>query len=294
MDITLARTFLAVLELGNFVKAAERLHVTQSTVSVRIKLLEDQLGPALFVRSKAGAAPTPAGLRFKPFAERLVHTWEQARQEAGLPETVRARLSLGVEASLWQRLLATWLPWMRATVPDVALHAEIGSADELMRRLGDGLLDLAITYTPQNRSGFKVQPLIEDQLTLVASPLLAETADGWRSAYIFVDWGPEFRRAHAETFPDLDAPILSTTHGPLALQLILDQGGAAYLPLRMTAALCGQGRLRAVDEAPVIPRPIHLVHPPGEGEPWFDIALQGLRSVALTEAAAQAAAVWDR
>jgi DNA-binding transcriptional LysR family regulator len=60
MDTELARTFLAVVSAGNFVAAAERLHVSQSTVSTRIHTLEEQLRCTLFVRNKAGATLTPA------------------------------------------------------------------------------------------------------------------------------------------------------------------------------------------------------------------------------------------
>ena len=58
MNIEHARTFLAVADTGSFVSAAERLHVTQSTVSARIRALEDLLGRPLFTRNKAGAVLT--------------------------------------------------------------------------------------------------------------------------------------------------------------------------------------------------------------------------------------------
>jgi DNA-binding transcriptional LysR family regulator len=51
VETELGRTFLAVVAAGNFISAAERLHVTQSTVSTRIRSLEDQLGCTLFVRN---------------------------------------------------------------------------------------------------------------------------------------------------------------------------------------------------------------------------------------------------
>ncbi len=54
MDTELARTFLVVVATGSFVDAAQRLHVTQSTVSTRIQRLEETLGAELFVRNKAG------------------------------------------------------------------------------------------------------------------------------------------------------------------------------------------------------------------------------------------------
>jgi len=64
MDIELARTFLEIVSTGSFIRASERLHVGQTTVSARIRLLEQQLGQKLFIRNKAGAILTPAGERF--------------------------------------------------------------------------------------------------------------------------------------------------------------------------------------------------------------------------------------
>ena len=57
MDIELARTFLEVIDAGSFLGAAARLHVTQSTVSARIRTLEERMGRRLFVRNKAGTVP---------------------------------------------------------------------------------------------------------------------------------------------------------------------------------------------------------------------------------------------
>ena len=72
MDIDQARTFLAVVETGSFVDAAKRVFVTQSTVSMRIKALEERLGKSLFARSKAGATMTPAGVQFQKHALAMV------------------------------------------------------------------------------------------------------------------------------------------------------------------------------------------------------------------------------
>src|SRR3546814_4835071 len=89
MDTELARTFLTVVAAGNFVGAAERLHVTQSTVSARIHVLEEHLGCVLFVRNKGGTALTPAGRQFEKHASTLVRTVEQARHDVGVPRGFR-------------------------------------------------------------------------------------------------------------------------------------------------------------------------------------------------------------
>src|SRR5687768_16988373 len=104
MQIELARTFLEIVASGSFLHAAERLNVTQSTVSARIQLLEEQLGRRLFVRSKTGAALTPAGSQFERHAVALIRIWAQARQEAAVPADYRTMLRIGAEAGLWNRM----------------------------------------------------------------------------------------------------------------------------------------------------------------------------------------------
>ena len=82
MDTELARTFLTVVTAGNFITAAERLHVSQSTVSTRIRTLEEQLGCTLFVRNKAGTTLTPAGRQFQRHASALVPSNRRAMMSA--------------------------------------------------------------------------------------------------------------------------------------------------------------------------------------------------------------------
>ena len=73
--------FAKVVEQGSFVRAAESLNVTQSTVSARIKELEARLGQPLFVRRKSGVTLTTAGKCFQPHAATLLRVVQQARQD---------------------------------------------------------------------------------------------------------------------------------------------------------------------------------------------------------------------
>ena len=93
MDTKLARTFLTVITSGSFISAADRLYISQSTVSTRIHTLEDQLGCTLFVRNKAGTTLTSAGRQFQGHAATLVRTIEQARHVIGIPEAAAVRWS---------------------------------------------------------------------------------------------------------------------------------------------------------------------------------------------------------
>jgi len=248
MDTELARTFLAVVACGSFSDAAERLHVTQSTVSSRIQRLEETLGAELFVRNKAGASLTAAGRQFQRHASLLIRTVEQARQEIGTVSGLRAMLSVGGRFGLWEDLLLRWLPTFRALVPDVGVRAIIGFEDELMMALVEGRIDIAVLYTPQARPGLTIEPLLEEELVMVSLRKHAPAASG--RDYVYVDWGPEFHAHHSKAFPDYTGSALTVNIGWLGLQHVLGSGGTGYFPARLTRALEHAGRVHRVADAP--------------------------------------------
>lgn len=281
LDIELARTFLEVVSTGSFVAAAERLNVTQSTVSTRIRTMEHQLGQPLFFRGKAGATLTPAGVQFQRYAVVLTRTWEQARHEIALPPGYRRQFRVGGQFSLWDRVILRWLPWMQANAPDIALRAEVGLSDGLMRQLVEGILDLGVMYTPQSRPGLVVEQLLEEHLVLVASdPAARDPFDG---GYVFVDWGPEFQAAHSMQYAELPMPRLYVGLGSLGLSYILQNGGSGYFPHRVVRPYLEAGELHEVRGAPSFVRPAYVVYPAGDDE-VLALALDGLRHTASLEA----------
>ena len=277
MDTELARTFLSVVAAGSFVKASERLFVTQSTVSARIHALEEYLRCQLFVRNKGGTTLTPAGRLFQKHATSLMRTLEQARQDVGVPHGYRGSLTIGGRIGIWESLLLTSLARIRGTAPDVAVRAEIGLEEDLMLGLVDGRVDIGVMYTPQSRPGLNVEILLQEELVLVSTEPTDSDHPG--PSYVYVDWGPEFHAKHSATFPEFAGPGLSTNVGWLGLQQILEVGGAGYFPRRLVSGHVASGRLREL-RAPVFRLPAYLVYPLERDESVFDPALQIIRDVA--------------
>jgi DNA-binding transcriptional LysR family regulator len=286
VDTELARTFLTVIAAGNFIKASERLHLTQSTVSARIKLLEELLGCRLFIRNKAGTALTPAGREFQKHALTLVRTVEQARQDVGVPRSFRAALAIGARIGLWENLLLKWLPLMREEAPDVSFRAEIGFEADLMQGLVEGRLDIGVMYTPQSRPGLKVEQLLEERLILVATG----TAAGFQpdEHYVLVDWGPEFHAKHNASFPDFAGPGLTANIGWLGLQHILASGGSGYFPERLVRPYLDNGRLQLCQGAPDFSLPAYVVWAIREDDDLIAFALDRLRAVVARQTALDA------
>jgi DNA-binding transcriptional LysR family regulator len=278
MDTELARTFLTVVAAGNFIHAADRLHVTQSTVSARIRTLEDQLRCRLFVRNKAGTTLTPAGRQFQKHASTLVRTAELARRDVGVPSGFRASITIGARIGLWEGLLVDWLPLMRAAAPDVSVHAEIGFETEIMQGLVEGRIDIGVMYTPQNRPGLKVEPLLVERLLLVTTD-----PDGGRDLdhrYVLVDWGPEFHAKHSAAFPNFVGPGITANIGWLGMQHVLRNGGSGYFPERLVRPMLKRGRLRPVPGAPEFTLPAYVVVLAEGDADLMAIAVSGLRKIA--------------
>lgn len=277
MDTEQVRTFMAVAAHGSFLEAANRIHVTQSTVSARIQSLEQFLGARLFVRNRAGAVLTPAGRRFLRHAKTLLLTLEQARHDVGLPSRFRASITLGARIALWYGFLPRWTAEMRERAPDVSIRSEIGFEDDLMRRLVEGTMDLALMYTPQFSTGVHVEHLFDETLVLLSDdPEYKEPDD----SYVYIDWGPAFYAQHNASYPNLERPALLANIGWLGLQLILSNGGACFVPLRIATPYLKSGRLHQAPESPQFRLPTYVVYPLESESDVLEPALATLRRIA--------------
>jgi DNA-binding transcriptional LysR family regulator len=282
MHIDQIRTFLEVAATGNFNKAAETLNVTQSTVSARIRTLEDRLGRELFIRDHSGAQLTSAGQRLQRYATRLLQLWNRAEKDVALARRHRASISLGSAVSLWDQLVLEWGSWMRREAPDVALQVVADYSPGLMRQLADGAMDIGVMYEPRQMSGLVIEDLlVEDFFLLTTVGECAVDDDAWRHGYAFVDWGDAFKQKHDDAFPDLVADI-SVGLGSIALSYILRFGGSAFLPLRMTHPLVRSGQLSRVKGSPSFQRTGSVVYSSSPTDAkLLQLGLRGLREATL-------------
>jgi DNA-binding transcriptional LysR family regulator len=271
-----------VIASGSFVEAAQRLHVTQSTVSTRIQRLEETLGAELFVRNKSGTTLTPAGQQFQKHAALLTRTVEQARQEIGIISGFRATLTIGGRFGLWEDLLLRWLPVFAALAPDVAVRALIGFEEHLMETLIDGRADIGVMYTPHARPGLVIEPLLEEELVMASSRPDANAEPA--SDYIFVDWGAEFFAQHSLAYPNFSGAGLSVNNGWLGLQRLLANGGTGYFPQRMLRQHELAGKLRRVPGAAEFRLPAYLCYPALVDSQPFSLALETIRRIAAEAA----------
>ena len=257
MNLINLQNFLSIVETGSLIRTSERMNVTQSTVTARLKTLEDELGQTLFLRHKTGATLTASGVKLRRYAQVMVELWNQARQETAMPDGMDAVCNFGCQSDLRGGLGQQFLDSIRRSGPRVAVTAWAGSGADLERWLDAGLVDIAVTYQPATQLGYRLYSLPDDVLTLVST--IPDSPLRFDPNYIFVEGGEEFGRDHAAFYADADVARLSFGNADWALDHILAHGGTAYLPLRLAQPHVQSGQLHIIANAPQFNRKTYLI-----------------------------------
>lgn len=177
LDRYLLRYFLAVVDQGNFSRAAGACNVSQPTLSVGIAKLERELGHALFVRSNQRVELTDAGARFLVHARRIEREFNVATQSMGLSIDLPS-FRLGAIGSLPGALIASAVAEVQ---PGRTHRFELlfGTERELAGHLAKGRIDLALTLVDRGAERFAERPIVTEGYSLALSaahPLAAEAS----------------------------------------------------------------------------------------------------------------------
>jgi DNA-binding transcriptional LysR family regulator len=173
MELRHLEHFLAVAEEESFTRAASRIHLVQSALSVSIRSLERELGTRLFDRTTHRVALTDAGWALVPEARKTLAAAEAARDAVAAVEGgVRGSVRLGIMHALSLIDLAALLSKYHQQWPLVQLipHAAQGGSAELAAEVADGRLDLAFTALPGGYPASLVARTLASEEMLLACP----------------------------------------------------------------------------------------------------------------------------
>lgn len=238
MDQYLLRYFLAVAELGNFGRAADRVNISQPTLSAGIAKLEALLGVRLFDRDKRPVVLTAAGSRFLIHAQRIANEFDLAMQEVrNAPEATTMRV--GVLTTIPTRVVEDIAVRHRLGARNETLEILDGSEREIIERLDRGRLDLAVSVIRPNHERFRPETLRRERYLMVlpgghaladATVLRAEELAGDRMIV----------RRHCEALPEVNRHftgrgvrprfVLKTTSDERALAMVNAGQGVALMP----------------------------------------------------------------
>jgi DNA-binding transcriptional LysR family regulator len=267
VNTDLLRTFLEVAKTRHFGRAAENLYLTQSTVSARIKHLEELLGVVVFSRQRNNILLTSAGERLLPHAENLLAAWQHVVQEVGIPAAQSLQIALGGTHNLWDTFLQSLLPELAQQFPQLHIRTEINRPQHLIRALLAGRLDLSVVLDAPTNIELDYHPVGELDLIMVCNRCDVTLEEIPAQGYVFVDWGTAANLQQARLFPEPVAPILHAAQCHIALEFILHYQGAAYLPRATVANHLDAGRLYPIADAPQARQEVYLVYSREAGRP---------------------------
>ena len=252
MDTEVLKTFLEVNRTRHFGKAAGNLFITQSAVSARVRQLEEALGVPLFSRARQQIHLTAAGQKMVHHAETILTAWNRARREIALADAGAGELVIAGLPSLCDLLLRDWLRKAYRHFSELSLNVEVYESEELLRRLGDGTVDVALVFDPPRLYEVQLEQIATIPLLMVSTRPRVNAAEAVARGYIMVDWGDSFRVTHAKLFPSLPTPAVRLDLAHAAHEFVLEYGGAAYLPQSLVTQDLRRRRLYRIKDAPVM------------------------------------------
>jgi DNA-binding transcriptional LysR family regulator len=170
MTLKQLEAFYLAATLGSFALAAQRVHVTQSSLSKRIAELEESVGAELFDRSSQRARLTEAGNRLMPMAAEMLELKERLKRELKTPTALTGTIRFGIS----ELGALTWLPQfvsrVRAEHPKVGLQPHVDLGRRLEKQVARGELDFAIVAGPPEDPQIASHLVADVRFAWVAAP----------------------------------------------------------------------------------------------------------------------------
>ncbi|WP_144513757.1 LysR family transcriptional regulator [Bacillus sp. FJAT-22090] len=163
-------TFITVVETKNFTRAAETLHISQPTVSVHIKNLEEEFQTELFIRSSKLLKITPTGEILYERAKQILSMYEKTQTDIlEHHHDIIGKLVIGASFTIGEYVLPPLLVELHSMYPNLELEVFIGNTEEIVQSVRLLNVDIGLIEGQTNEKELRVEPFMEDQLFIVGS-----------------------------------------------------------------------------------------------------------------------------
>jgi DNA-binding transcriptional LysR family regulator len=243
----LLKTFLAVARSRNVTRAAEEIHLAQSSVSDQIQSLEADLGTSLFTRSKLGLELTPAGQTLQSYAEDILSLADEARAMVqATAGRAAGSVTIGALETIASARLPRWLLDFRSDHPDIHLRLKVAGSGDLLRKLESAEIDAAFCFDKGDLDDHLAKRTISaEPLILIAPPgqqpvsAEADLAALAAATFVTTEVGCIYRRLFDEAFAGagLGVPKIAAEVGSIgAIAGLVAAGAGLSLAPRIAVA----------------------------------------------------------
>ena len=236
MNIESIETFVLLSENGNFTKTAEMQYLVQSTISNRINELEKYVGKELFIRTNKNVRLTKSGEAFLPYAQRILMLKKDGIIKARSIGIYEDRLALGLVDCIYKGIISPIIKKYFLTFPSIAVKLKVNHSEEIIKLLGDGILDIGFVYTKSKSSKFEVVNFLKDEIILVTSPknkIITKSEisyiDLMQLPLLYADLGEEFFNWLSKIFGDSPLLKLSVDEVSYVIDFVKEGFGYAFV-----------------------------------------------------------------
>tara|TARA_R110002167_G_scaffold204404_2_gene408495 strand:- start:24370 stop:25308 length:939 start_codon:yes stop_codon:yes gene_type:complete len=293
LSIRHLRAFIAVAQHGSFTRAAEHLHVTQSSLTATIKQLEQQTGLILLDRTTRRVLLNQEGERFLPVAERLLSDFDTAVADLqAVAECQHGQVGIAASPSTLARLLPPVVKAFHGQHPHIGLLLRDDSAASIEQHVMANDVDFGIGGNHSDQPELSYLPVLRDRYGVVLAPehVLAQRREpvAWQSIkhekllMLSADTGIRAQLSHSPTRHGIELPLDTPTievSNPAGLAALIEAGlGLSILPAlaastRSFEQLCFQPL-----EHPAIYRDLYIIRRRGRSlSPAADAMLRLVR-----------------
>lgn len=251
MDIRNIETFLALEQSRNFGRTAEKLFISQTTVSARIKAMEQELKVSLFSRNTHSVELTPAGRQFLPFAKQMIEMFEIAQQNLRFSNRFNHFLSVAAPDSVWTAAFVSALSASISAHSDICFKLHCAHSSNIIPCILDHSVDLGFTLHRPLHIDIEVRAFRTSGFYLVCHPdftpphprLTPENIFQFPLIHMF--WGQTFQEWFRAYYPP-NAHMMEINQTSVLAKFLLAGRGVAFLPERYTKEYLASGALVSI------------------------------------------------
>lgn len=253
MQFKAIETFLCVAETGGFHSAARQLNVTQTAVSARIRLIEEETGRQLFTRGAGGTCLTEFGRQFRPYAEQMLSLWSFASIDLPARTQNRIALRLGAQLSIWDPLLVDLAVRFEQKLGQLLLTLNFDHDLHMVDAVSTHVLDAALTHEKPRDPRVQSHELSAERLILVETPASKDPV------FVNLELGELYQDHVRSTARQAPGQTVFLGNCLMALRYVLSRGGIGYFPEYIIRDQLSSGDLIAVDGAIDLHLPLYLI-----------------------------------
>ncbi len=288
LSLKLLEAFYWVARLRGFHAAADRLGVTQPSISYRVKELEERLGRALLARQGRSFQLTAHGQALFVHAERMMSAAQDLQRQFRTGGALAGSLRLGVMDAFAVVCLPYLLRQMAREHPDLDISVMVDNSHALTGKLDDGELDVAVVSTPPTLPGLRYEALGEQMIGWIGGPPsetpVVEDVAWVAASRIFVTPPPSNLDALTNEWfrtAGLAPPRLSVCNSVSAIVGLIQAGtGIGVLPLPLVAKGLAAGVMRRLNvPGPLAAQAIFVIYNKGVLDTAIPDTLKAVRMV---------------